>query len=71
MPTDIEKKEIELVLARLQAMPSGVGVSVGSEGNFTRDQLIEHVKSGDDIGRIVKEMQLEYLRLLKTNVFYV
>lgn len=70
-----EKKEAsdevkELIVARLEVMPSDRKLSIGSEGEFTRDELIEHVKKGDKIGKKITEIQLEYLRLLKENIFY-
>lgn len=71
MTTDTEKQTTELVIARLQVIPSGVVISVGPNGSFTKEELIEHIKKNDDIGKKIKEIQLEYLRLLKTNVFYV
>ena len=60
----------ELVLARLQIMPPDANISVGSDGEFSRDELIQHVKKNDNIGKKITEIELEYLRLLKEGVLY-
>jgi len=33
--------------------------------NFTRDELIEHVKDGDEVGEKITEVEMEFLRSLK------
>lgn len=65
-----EEQIKDLVVARLQVLPPDASISIGSEGDFTRDQLIEHVKNNDDIGKKITEIELEYLRLLKEGIFY-
>jgi len=37
---------------------------------FTRDELIGHVKDGDEVGEKITEVELEFLRSLKEGVFY-
>ena len=51
-----------LVMTRLQAMPPDVSISIGSYGEFTRDQLIESVKSDNAVGKIAVDMELQFLR---------
>lgn len=60
-----EEQIKELIIARLQIIPPNVGISVGSEGDFKRDELIEHVKKNDEIGKKLIEIDLNYLRTLK------
>lgn len=55
----------ELVIARLEVLPKDTGISIGSSGEFTPDQLIERVKAGDEIGQKIIEVQLNYLKSLK------
>ena len=60
--------EIELVIARLRAIPRNALLSIGninSNSPFDRDELIEHVKKMDDIGKKIIEMQLNYVRSYK------
>ncbi len=58
---------INLVVARLTSLPSNVELSVGNEGSFSINDLIERVKNGDkdEIGREIIEMQLSYIRSFK------
>jgi len=51
-----------LVKERLHAMPPDVSFSVGNFGDYTRNQLIEEVDKGSDIGKAAIEMQLTFIR---------
>jgi len=64
----IDQEEIKkLVLIRLESMPDTIRVSIGSEGNeLSKEDLIEHVKKEDRLGKMIVEMQLNYLRAMKT-----
>lgn len=55
----------QLVIERLRRIPSGKKVSIGSDGDYTSEELIKLIESNDKIGDKVIEMQLEYLRSLK------
>jgi hypothetical protein len=73
-PPDDERDVIpealrRLVIARLNLIPSDVKMSVGSAGEFTRDELIRHVEVGDDVGRAVAESQRRFLHALGQGVF--
>jgi len=65
-----DKELKELIVARLEVLPSDVRISIGSLGSFTRDELITHVKKNDKIGKKITEVELEYLKLLKEGIFY-
>lgn len=60
----ISEDIINLVIARLETIPSNIELSVGNEGSFSIDELIERVKQQDEIGKKMIEMQLVYLRSL-------
>ncbi len=69
----IKNKEInndvrELVIARLDLLPRNIKVSIGTEGEFTKSELIERVKRGDAIGQQIVEIELSFLRALKDGV---
>lgn len=70
--TDEEKqKEIkEIVKARLSIMPPDAVLSIGSFGEFNRDQIIKEVENNTEVGKKVVEVQLEYLQMLKKGIFY-
>jgi len=52
----------KLVKERLSAMPPEVSFSVGDFGDFTRDELIEEVEKGTEVGKEAIEMQLNFIR---------
>jgi hypothetical protein len=61
----VNNSEIELVIARLRAMPDNALVSAGMGGGvMNRDALIEHVRNAekDEIGRKIIEAHLSYMR---------
>ena len=60
----------ELVLARLKTLPEDTGISIGSAGDFSRDQLIERVRAEDEIGKKIVEIEMDFLRGLKNGILY-
>ncbi len=54
----------ELVLARLDVMPQNFKLSIGNEGTFNKQQLMESVKKGDEIGKQVIDMQMNFIKAL-------
>lgn len=63
--TSISQEIKDLVIARLEVLPEDTGISIGSAGEFTRDELIERVRQGDEIGHKIVEVELSYLKSLK------
>ena len=64
IPEDVK----ELVVLRLETFPSNRKVSIGSYGEFTREEMIRHVKNGDKIGQKIVEVELEFLRAMKEGI---
>jgi len=60
---DSEIKEI--VIARLDVLPIDRKISIGNEGTFSKEELIEHVQKGDKIGKKIVEIEMEFLRSFK------
>jgi hypothetical protein len=67
MYTDTDKDIQDLVIARLQTLPDDVELSIGSEGDFTKDELIDHVRQGDNVGQKIIELEMSFLRSLKSD----
>ena len=63
-----DEKIRNLVLARLRLLSGDILVSIGSEGSFGRDEMIKRVESGDRIGQVIAEMEMEWLQSLKEGV---
>ena len=68
MSEEITEDIKELVIARLEAIPPNKKISIGNYGEFTKDELIEGVKSGSEIGKKIVEVELEFLRALKQGI---
>lgn len=60
----------ELVIARLETLPEGTGISIGSAGELNKQELIGHVKDRDAIGLKFIEAEMQFLQALKTGIFY-
>ena len=58
----------KLVLARLSVLSSDTVISLGSEGSFNRDELVQKVRDGDRVGEKLAEMQMEWLQSFKESV---
>ena len=61
-------EEIKIVLERLRLMPRTIKLGIGSYGSFDRDELIKHIENGTEIGKLVVDMQMNYLRSFKEEV---
>lgn len=65
------KQEIkQLVIERLKTLPENTGISIGSKEDFTKNELIAHVKNGDEIGQKIIEVEMNFLRNLKKGILY-
>ncbi len=56
----------KLVLARMQTWSPTTMKSIGDKGVFSRDELIQHVQKGDEIGKTLEAVEMEWLRGLKS-----
>lgn len=61
---NISEEVTNLVIARLETIPPKIQISIGGDGSFTVQELIERVKKHDEIGMKMIDMQLSYLRSL-------
>lgn len=57
---------IKLIITRLEAMPDNLEVNIGSVGTLNKADLISHVKQQDDLGKQIVDMQMRYLKSLKS-----
>jgi len=58
----------QLVIMRLETLPANKKISIGSYGEFSREELIEHVKKEDGIGRKMVEVEMEFLKAFKEGI---
>ena len=53
----------KLAIARIEAqVSSNLRLSIGAYGSMSKEEMIEHVKKGDETGRRIVESQLRFLR---------
>lgn len=71
MKQEEKQKDIkELIKARLSTIPADNVLSIGSFGEFTRDQILQEVEKESEIGKKMIEIQLRYLQKLKEGILY-
>jgi len=66
----IDEELKKIVIARLEVFPSDKRISIGSLGELTKQEMIENVEKGTNVGEKIIEIQLNYLRSLKEGIFY-
>jgi len=60
--------EMNITLERLRVMPRSIKLNIGMSGSFTRDELMQAVKDKTEIGELVVNMQMAYVRSFKEKV---
>ena len=61
----VTKEEMKLVEKRLEAWNEKIGIASFRLGDFTKDEMLKHVKAKDELGQEITEIQLHYMRKLK------
>ncbi len=61
----VTKEEFELVEKRTEALDERLRVSSMHLENLSKKEMLEHIKSKDELGRQLAEVQLYYLKKLK------
>lgn len=59
----------KLTVERLRVMPDTTEVAVGSD-RYSKTDLMDHVSEGDDLGKQIMVMQLEFLQDLASGAIY-
>lgn len=62
----VSEEEIKkLVIARIEAMPPELKVSLGNK-ELSKEELIKEVQKNTSLGRQIMQMHLTYLRAMKS-----
>lgn len=65
MSKETPKQIKEIVIARIDAqMPSNLKLSIGSYGAMSKEELIDHVKKDDIIGKQIVTVHMSFLKAL-------
>lgn len=67
--TKVQEDIKKLVLARIMATSDDLRIAIGST-EYTKEEIIERVKAGDEIGKEIIEIQMEYLRDMAEGAIY-
>lgn len=54
----------EMVKYRYQAMPPNLKISIGGKKSMNKEEILEHIMERDEIGRMIVEAQMNFLRNL-------
>jgi len=64
---EINDKIKELVIARIEArMSPNLKLSIGSGGSLNKEEMINHVKKGDDIGIKIIQVHFNFIKAQAT-----
>ncbi len=61
MPTN---EEWDLVKSRIEKMPTHIKLSIGNV-SYTKGDLIKHLEKKDEVGQLIVDIELTYLKALK------
>lgn len=65
MKEEFSEKIKELIIARIDAkMPSNIKMSIGSKGSLSKEEMIEHIKKGDETGKQIIQMHLNFIKAI-------
>jgi hypothetical protein len=60
----------KLVYARVQSLPEGTEISMGSDYNLTKDEILKHIEDNDEIGQKMLEIEKAFFEALKDGSIY-
>jgi len=66
MTSELERDFQDLVLYRIRALPPGTEISIGSVGDLSKKELLEHVRKMDDVGKTIISVEKEFFDALKS-----
>lgn len=73
--TDYKKPEIskemkELVVARIEALaPSNLRFFIGDSKGMTKEEMISHIESSDEIGKSIVKSHMSFLKAVASGKF--
>ncbi len=65
----ILKELKEVVIMRIESIPSNLKLSIGNGQSLTKEEMIEHVKQEDEIGRYLINSHLSFMRAIAKGEF--
>ena len=66
----INEEVKKLIIARIDArVPSHIKMSIGGSGSMSKEEMIEHVRKGDEEGRQIIAMHLNFIKAVTSGEF--
>jgi len=60
---EINESVKKVVIARIEAgMPQHIKISIGGKDTLSKEEMIEHVKKGDEQGKQIIKMHLNFIK---------
>lgn len=66
---EINEEMKQLVITRISAAPSNWKLSIGSYGSLSKEEMIEHIKKGDEIGVQIVKSHLSFIKAIANGEF--
>lgn len=66
---NIQEDIKKLAIARINAFSDDLGIIIGNK-KYTKKEILDSIEKGDEIGREVIDVQIEYLRDMASGAIY-
>lgn len=66
---EINEELKEVVIMRIESIPSNFKLSIGSEEGLNKEQMIEHVRKGDETGKQIINSHLSFMKAIARGEF--
>lgn len=65
MRDSLPKEFWAVLMKRYEKMPSDVKIVIGGFGAMDKKEIMEHIKKKDEVGALIAQIELNYLKLFK------
>jgi len=65
MGTSIPDDFWDVLIKRYERMPPHTKIVIGGFGAIGKDKILEHLKKRDELGALIAQIELNYLKLFK------
>ncbi len=67
---NIEEELKQIVIQRLKGSSDELQVVIGGKGDFTKEELINSVEVGDEVGQEIMESEIEFMKAMAQGKIY-
>jgi len=66
---EINEELKEVVIMRIDAIPSNLKLSIGNDKTLTKEEMIVHVEKGDETGKQIINSHLSFMKAIARGEF--